>query len=95
MNPKYIYESFHGGLVYPSEIKEIKSKEDLTRWFEWTSQFTDNDDLSDLISKINLPYEHIKYPSNGESIIYIKFPRCKYKAYAKFFAKECYSVSCN
>ena len=83
--PKYIREKLNGELVYPVEIKEIKSKEDIRRWFEWSCQFEsgENDYKSFLsfLEKLKIPYRRVD--ENGRIFIYVKFPRCKYESVAR------------
>ena len=91
MKAKYIREKLDGTFVYPPEPKEIKSREDLQRWFEWTSQFTEFNDYRSLKEKLHLPYtENI---AKEEKIINIQFPKCT--GYAKFYENECFAVSIN
>jgi hypothetical protein len=99
MRPKYIREKLDGSMVYPIEPTEIKSRQDLTRWFEWTSQFEVFDDYHNLLEKLKLPYTS-NISKNTETgcevtVLSIFFPRCKHITYARFFGKECFSVTVN
>ncbi len=95
MKYKYLKQKLDGTLVYPPEPPVVKSKEDLQRWFEWTDQFDfeTHNDFKSLFDKLQAPFE---IETKGtEVILKIKFKNCKYPAYAKFFDRECYSVSIN
>ena len=95
MRSKYIREDFYTGeSIYPDEIREIKTKEDMRRWFEWCEQFpSTNNDLDSFLSKVKLSYR--KLEKGKHLFIFIKFPRCKSESVARFLGNECYAISIN
>jgi len=90
MKTKYIKEKIDGSFVYPSCPDQIKSKEDLKKWFDHTSQLEEDiDDKEHLLAR--LPAKFIKNQTSTEIII--MFQRCKHSASAMFSGKECYRIS--
>ena len=94
MNAKYIHEKLDGTLTYPQEIEKINSREDLRRWWEWTAQFSENDDLTSFRKKLNGII--LEEKAIGEYLYFrIKFARCKSISRAVFYNNECFQISVN
>lgn len=99
MRYKYFNQRLDNELTYPQEIENINSRNDLQRWFEWSSQFEKHDDWESLIKKLKCDYT-INEKRNSETggvvtEINVLFPRCKTITHIEFFGRECFNITIN